>query len=469
MKRSIQFRTNLSRKTNVDTIHAVSLWLLIFVAMGLAFLSSTVYAQGLSGPDDKPVPVDHKTQGEIIDSISASLNEIYVFPKVAKEMENMMRKQYKNHAYDTLKDLRSFTRQLTDDMRSISHDKHLFTRYVTDQEIASLQTDSLTPEERQKYLTELERRNFGFYKVEHLPGNIGYLDLRGFYDADNAGPTAVAAMNLLANSDAVIIDLRQNGGGSPSMIQLISSYFLKEPQHLNSFYIRQTDSIRQFWSSAWVPGKPMYDVDLYVLTSSYTFSAAEEFTYDMKNLKRATIVGETTGGGAHPVEATAYSNLHVGLRVPFGRAINPISGTNWEGTGVEPDIKVPADNALDAAKLDALKKIEARTTDEDRLRSLKWAESMLESILNPVQVDTTLLKTYVGKYGERTITYEDGKLFYQRVDRPKMQMIPMANDLFRFVDLDYFKLKVVTDSNGNPTELVGLYDNGHTDSSPRDK
>ncbi len=442
---------------------------LAFLAIVVFMLPALAGAQGMVNPNDKPIPVDHKTQGEIIDSISASLNEIYVFPDVAKKMEQLMRKQYKAHAYDSLTDLQSFTRQLTIDMRSISHDKHLATRNVTEEEMATLEPDSLSPEDQAKQIEELERRNFGFYNVDHLEGNIGYLDLRNFYDASDAGPTAVAAMNLLANSDAVIIDLRQNGGGSPSMIQLICSYFLKDPEHLNSFYIRKTDSIKQYWSSAWVPGKKMPDVPLYILTSSRTFSAAEEFTYDLKNLKRAIVIGETTGGGAHPVEYRAYKNLRVGLKVPFGRAINPITGTNWEGTGVEPDIKVPADKALNVAKLEALKKIAAGTTDQDRLTALEWAESMLQSVVNPAQVDTTLLKSYVGKYGDRVISWENGKLYYQRMDRPKMEMIPMANDLFRFADLDYFKLKVVTDQQGNPTALMGMYDDGSTDSSPRDK
>jgi len=126
------------------------------------------------------------------------------------------------------------------------------------------------------------------------------------------------------------------------VIQLISSYFFADPTHLNSFYIRHEDTVEQFWTQAYVEGPRMTDVDLYVLTSSYTFSGAEEFSYNMKNLKRATIIGETTGGGAHPVDTHIWPKLNFGMRVPFGRAINPITGTNWEGTGVEPDIKAPA-------------------------------------------------------------------------------------------------------------------------------
>ena len=169
----------------------------------------------------------------------------------------------------------------------------------------------MSPTDNEAELAQLRRENFYFERVERLDGNVGYLDFRQFVDARLAGATAVAAMNFLSNCDAIIIDLRQNGGGEPSMIQLLTSYFFDEPKHINSFYVRYSDSIEQFWTQAYVPGKKMPDVPLYVLTSSYTFSGAEEFTYNLKNLKRATIIGETTGGGAHPVSDRYFPTLNV--------------------------------------------------------------------------------------------------------------------------------------------------------------
>ena len=176
----------------------------------------------------------------------------------------------------------------------------------------------------------------------------------------------MAAMNFLANADAVIIDLRRNGGGSAEMIQLISSYFLKERTHLNSFEDRGLDTMTQSWSFHYVPGKPMFETDLYILTSERTFSAAEEFTYNMKNLKRATIVGETTGGGAHPGGMRIVNDGFL-VWVPTGRAVNPISKTNWEGTGVSPDVAVARDKALEKARALALEKmIKAATRRRDK-------------------------------------------------------------------------------------------------------
>jgi hypothetical protein len=274
-------------------------------------------------------------------------------------------------------------------------------------------------------------------------------------------------MNFLAYADAIIFDLRQNGGGSPSMIQLISSYLFDEHTHLNSFYIRKEDTVKQFWTQQYVQGPRMVNADVYVLTSPSTFSAAEEFTYNLKNLERGTIVGETTGGGAHPVDGRFFPNLNLAVSLPFGRAINPITGTNWEGTGVTPDIEVPASEAKEVAHQDALKKILARSEDEDEKAQIEWAIESLESEINPPSIDLSKLAHYAGVYGPRTIVFEDGQLFYQRENRPKYRMIPMSEDVFRFDEIDYFRLKVATDGNGEPIELIGMYDDGHTDRSPK--
>ncbi len=194
----------------------------------------------------------------------------------------------------------------------------------------------------------MERDNCMFEKVERLPQNIGYLKFNAFLDPEICGPTAVAAMNFLGNVDAIIFDLRANGGGEPKMIALISSYLFDRETHLNDLYNRKEDSTTQYWTLPYVPGKRLADKPAFVLTSHRTFSGAEEFSYNLKNLKRATIVGETTGGGAHPVMGHRIDD-HFMIGVPFARAINPISKTNWEGTGVEPDVKVPAEQALDVA------------------------------------------------------------------------------------------------------------------------
>jgi C-terminal processing protease CtpA/Prc len=233
--------------------------------------------------------------------------------------------------------------------------------------------------------------NFGFQKVERLPGNVGYIELSGFLPAEVGGDTAAAAMNFVANADALIIDVRKNGGGAPSMVALLCTYlFGPEPRHLNDLYFRPSDSTHQWWTMPYVPGKRFENKPVYVLTSKRTFSAAEEFTYNLKTQKRATIVGETTGGGANPGGMRPLGENFV-MFVPSGRAINPITKTNWEGTGVTPDVPVTADLALKTAHLKALKTItgeagESSSTkkpiDPDRLQNIKKDIDRLEKELN---------------------------------------------------------------------------------------
>ena len=264
--------------------------------------------------------------------------------------------------YDQIRSRARLAELLTDRLQAVSHDKHLLVVYHSEprplQEAGS--QDPSRHEEDRQWST---LHNCGFQKVERLPGNVGYLDLRAFHDPQFAAETAVAAMTWLAHTDALIIDLRDNDGGEPAMIALITSYLFDELVHLNSLYWRESDSTQQFWTLPYVPGtryggqKPVY-----VLTSAATFSGGEEFSYNLKQLKRATIVGETTGGGAHP-GGVFQLDEHLEVFIPTGRAINPISGTNWEGTGVIPDIAVPAADALTVGQILALKQVIARIGD----------------------------------------------------------------------------------------------------------
>jgi C-terminal processing protease CtpA/Prc len=203
----------------------------------------------------------------------------------------------------------------------------------------------------------LAARNFGFSKIERMKGNVGYLKFDGFMEpSSGAGDVAAGAMAFLAGTDALIIDLRENGGGSPAMVAFLCTYLFDKPVHLNDLYWRATGQTQQWWTLPFVPGPRYVGKEVYLLTSSRTFSAAEEFTYNLKTQKRATLVGETTGGGANPGGVERLTD-HFAAFVPGGRAINPITGTNWEGTGIAPDIQAPADQALDVAYRTALGKL----------------------------------------------------------------------------------------------------------------
>jgi hypothetical protein len=419
---------------------------------------------------DESKPATDEFKAAAIDSIAWAFNKTYVFPDVAEEIEEVLRRKLRSGEYDELTTIQDFAHQLTYDLQEVSGDRHLGVRYWSDQQVAESQEGDEDPDAAHRRAFERGRkRNFEFRKLEILDGNVGYMKLDGFNDTSFSGPTATAAMNFLAHTDALIIDLRENGGGSPSLIQTIMAYLLDESTHLNSFYIRDGDSLKQFWSAPYVPGPKMQDVELYVLTSGYTFSAAEEFTYNVKNLERATIVGEVTGGGAHPVASYVFDGMNIMVRVSFGRAINPISGTNWEGTGVQPDIEVPADQALDAAYHDALKKLREGIEDEGEAFALDWAIAGLEAELNPVEVDAATLASYAGDYGPRHLRVEDGALVYWRDEREPIVATPMTETLFQFEAIEYFRLEVVLGDGGAPVKLVGHYDNGHRDENPRDE
>jgi len=293
--------------------------------------------------------IDTAIRNKVVDGAIAQLNESYVFPETAKKMEDALRAHQKHGDYDSITNGNTFATRLTDDLEAVSHDKHLRVNYSPVKMPDRPADAKPSPEEIAQYRKQMEQVNCGFDKVEHLAGNIGYVKFDFFADPDVCGPTAVAAMNFIANVDALIFDLRENGGGDPKMVAFISSYLFDQLTHLNDLYTRKDNSTQQFWTLPYVPGKRLAGVPVYVLTSKETFSGGEEFCYNLKNLKRATLVGETTGGGAHPVSGHRLDD-HFMIGVPFARAINPISHTNWEGTGVEPDVKVPAADALSTAQ-----------------------------------------------------------------------------------------------------------------------
>jgi hypothetical protein len=308
---------------------------------------------------DMNVKVDAALRARVIDGIVAKLNELYVFPEVAKKMESALRAHQKNGDYDAIGEGDAFAERLTDDLRAVSHDKHLgvdCSPLVLPKDEPKDDHPHPDPEMR----AMLERLNCGFEKADRLDSNIGYVKFNFFGDSDICGPRATAAMEALGDIGAIIFDLRDNDGGQPAMVAFVASYLFKKRTHLNDIYERKSNKTTEYWTKPDVPGRKFPDAPVFVLTSHRTFSGAEEFAYDLKNLKRATLVGETTGGGAHPTGDHRVDD-HFAVAVPEARAVNPISKTDWEGTGVEPDVKVPADQALDVAKKLAAEKIAKRT------------------------------------------------------------------------------------------------------------
>lgn len=291
--------------------------------------------------------IDQAFKTETVEQLGELINARYVFPDVAKKTSEYLQTQLKSGAFDQYTDVKSFAAALTTAVQSVNKDKHMRIRPAPGGMKAAETPESMVDDKLDQMAWQ--RGNAaGFREARRLESNIGYLDLRGFSPVEAGAPMADRYMGLLAGSDAIIIDLRKNGGGSPEMVQYLCSFFFNTPVHLNSLYWREGDQTKEFWTIDKVGGDKMPDVPLFILTSSYTFSGAEEFSYNMQTRKRATLVGETTGGGANPGGMFPI-NDKLGVFIPTGTAINPVTKTNWEGTGVEPEVKTTAEEALNKA------------------------------------------------------------------------------------------------------------------------
>ncbi|UCF71207.1 MAG: S41 family peptidase [candidate division WOR-3 bacterium] len=429
----------------------------------------------IAAGEAEEITMDSKTKKAVIGSVNRLIIERYVIRDIAQQIAEHLSKRFKNGSYDKLLSSAEFARALAVDLRESSSDNHFYIEYNPERAKLVTAEKSQSPEEIEnasKAMAEKERlTNFGFKKVEILKGNVGYLDLDFFSNPDYAGETAVAAMNFLANSDAVIIDLRDTPGGEPTMVQMLSSYFVRGTgqgrTHLNTLEQVYDGKIEQYWTMPYVPGKRMYDTDLYILTDGYTGSGAEEFTHNMKALDRAVIIGETTVGSGHNVDIEVIQESFV-MHLPVRRPVNPITGTGWEGTGIEPHISVPGKQALDKAYLMALEKIMKNIQNESKKFHIVWAIDGVRARIEPITIDDALLRQYAGEYGERKITYENGELYYQRTG-PKYRLIPLKDNLFTLEGLDYFRIEMLVDKKGTVKELVGIYDNGRRDASKRTK
>jgi C-terminal processing protease CtpA/Prc len=444
---------------------------LAFISLFLSlFISLPGFAQIYNQNPTKEVQqLDKNAKTKIINKISKILKNNYIFLDKAKQMSDFLKSKLNNNEYDSITDGAVFGQVLTRDLQSVSSDKHLRVNFNPEYSarLKEMEEKNVNPEEEKEFVENMKYENFAFKKVERLDGNIGYIDFRNFAPSKYSKDVVAATMEFISNTNAVIIDMRYNGGGDPDGVRLICSYFFGDKSvHLNDLYYRPEDKTYEFWTLKKVDGKKMPDKDLYILTSSYTFSGAEEFTYNMKNLKRATIVGEVTGGGAHPGGTVRVDDNFV-IFVPTGRAINPITKTNWEGTGVTPDVQVTQDKALETAQIMALEKISAKLEDPQQKNQITWQIEGLKAQMNPYMVDENTLKSFAGTYEDRTVTFENGKLYYQRTGRPKYELIPMAENIFRIKDLPYFRAKFSKDAEGKVTEFIGLYDDGHSDKSIR--
>jgi hypothetical protein len=304
------------------------------------------------------VVVDSAMRVEAVNTLVAKLNDHYVFPDKAKQIEAVLRQRQHEGKYDGITDGDQMAKQLTDDLNGVAHDLHMEVafspRLVPPDDAGGPPPASQAEfEQRTNVVMRMIFRHMASLrvkKVDHLSSNIGYLQVTGFPPGFLMAKSYGAAMDKLADTDGLIVDMRDNRGGGPESVALLVSYFVDQRTRLNDIWDRDTDTTMQHWTADKLDGK-RYGVKkpIVILTGPSTMSAGEDFAYTMQALKRATVIGKPTWGGAHPTRPYRLGD-HFFVMVPSRRSISPITHSNWEGVGVIPDIAATPDNALAVAK-----------------------------------------------------------------------------------------------------------------------
>lgn len=392
--------------------------------VGLAAFGPLANAQ----PIDSLLDLDLRKT--VVETLAEKLEADYAVAEKGQAMANALRAKLGSGAYNGLSSGDDLAQLLEKDARAISHDLHLSVGYAPSHEVMP---SAPAPE-------LIRKQNGHISKLEILDGNVGYLRVDGFPPPEFAREPMTAAFAFLKNTDALIIDVRHNGGGDPNSVALLMS-FLSEgrPYLVNTFHHREGGRIEEFWTTD--VGGASYGArkPLFVLTSKGTFSGGEEFAYDVKAFERGLVVGETTGGGAHP---TRFADLDHGFfaLIPFARAVNPVTQTDWEGRGVSPDHAVPAEQALATARRLALEELKTHAQDlheRARLEGIALGLELANADLTGSRIANTQLKgVYAPAFPGPSFTVEerDGKLLLRLPGAPDAVLVPVVGNRYRLDD-----------------------------------
>ena len=399
---------------------------------------------------------------KIIDSLTKKLEEFYIRPNAVGDIKTKLNENYKKGNYKNISNPNQFASAITTDLLDISKDLHFSVLY--DEQWVNDQLNSKDPllqkTIKAQELVLAKKNNFGFKQAQILEGNIGYLEFNYFHDPAEGSETAASLMQFLSNSDALIIDLRKNNGGAMEMGQFISSYLFSDkelPLYKYYYYESKRKRVdREMWLLPSVPGKRLADIDIYILTSSATFSAAEWMSYSLQNLKRVTIVGEQTAGGAHPVDRKILTQ-GFSVNIPFGEVEDPITQLDFEGKGVTPDVLSKSEDALYTAHLLALQKLSFKK--KDLLTNFSWIIPVIKNRQNPTSLDSNILKSYQGKYGKAELKYENNKLYYKWNNAVNFLLTPLQQDLFLLDGINDFRIKIILENN-LITGIKRIYEDG---------
>ena len=371
------------------------------------FLAGFIIPYAGSAQNSKPQPVNISA---LINSITDSLNKHYIFPEKAESIAAYLQSQLKNNAYTSLlSNPEKLAEQIERDINMIHRDPHM--RIKFDPAFVPQKIYKPAPEDIERVKKYWKENNYMFKKVEILAGNIGYLPFDLFVeDIEAAKPTITAALKFLGNTTALIIDLRDNMGGSPEMVSQIESYFFKEKTHMNDLINRSNMDTTFLYADPAKSDSFNLFMPVYILTSEHSFPGAEDFSYAMQIAKRAIVVGETTGGGAHPQMPFSVGQGFV-VFIPFARSVNPVTKTDWEGTGVIPDVKTTANDAFTKAQELIFRNLLLTATDQKvKNKYLYYINALLVNDANK-QPPLNKLLPFAGTYGGLIIYLDKNKLY----------------------------------------------------------
>lgn len=417
-----------------------------------------------------PAVVTPTQRQQAVTELARLLRERYCIADVAEKSAALIERRLRDGAYDGFPDDRSFADAVNADLRAATGDRHLRFGPAPRPEPAAVSAAPTPPvdpgAERAAWLARVRSGNYGLPRAEVLPGNVGLLEVRRFQPPDLAGDTVVAAIGFLANVDAVIVDVRNAHGGSAHMMPLFAGYFLAKPTSLFDMEFRGDDFTERFWTLAYLPGKRLAQVPMYIVTSAYTFSGAEGFAYRFKVLKRATIVGETTGGGAN---AGGALDVAPSFRVfmPMGRPVDRDTGGNWEGVGVVPDVPAAARDAVAVAHVEALTTLMGTAATERERDRIGWAMERAQARLHPVSPTAADLERLSGSYGAIRVWVEGGQLRSRRVDDEPYLLVPLSASVFASETDDPVRLEFLASRDGRPASLRFTDGHGRSEEAAR--
>jgi hypothetical protein len=403
------------------------------------FLGLLALSLASSAAADEKAPLGPLIAGgreAVIDKISEIFGRYYPDPALTEKMVAQLKQEEAAGAFDRYTDMAAFASRLTKDMRAISKDDHITVwPYEPLPEDLAAETRLGSPGD-----------NYGFKKVELLPGNIGYIRMTYWANPRMAAPTAIAAMNFVAHCDALIFDLRSNGGGDDIMADFLSSYLFSERTHISDILVPSEGRLQQDWTLEWVPGPRLPDVPVCILLNRLSYSASEAFAFRLQQCGRALVVGERTRGGAHAVKYMSFPEVGVNIRVPYTTDVKPGTQESYI-EGIMPDIPASSESALSAAAVRAVSDILASEPDKSNRFALEWALASYKVELEPVVLDPAALGKFAGSYGDAKVILACERLYLQRKDRRKQALVPLGDDDFKFADPDlaHYRVKFTRD------------------------